>query len=63
MRKVTDRLGKGFFWGPPSHKRVAWLGAAAGLIVLALPLVIAVFGTGVLAGLGVYWPGRDGMGS
>lgn len=46
MRKVTDRLGKGFFWGPPSHKRVAWLGAAAGLIVLALPLVIAVFGTG-----------------
>jgi len=46
MRKVIDRLGIGFFWGPPSHKRVAWLGAAAGLIVLALPLVIAVFGTG-----------------
>lgn len=37
---------KGFFWGPPSHKRVAWLGALAGLAVLALPLVIAVFGKG-----------------
>jgi hypothetical protein len=36
----------GFFWGPPSHKPVAWVGGAAGLIVLALPLVIAVFGSG-----------------
>jgi hypothetical protein len=41
-----ERIGKGFFWGPPSHKRVAGIGAGAGLIVLALPLVIAVFGTG-----------------
>lgn len=31
---------KGFFGGLPSHKRVAWLGA------LALPLIIAVFGKG-----------------
>lgn len=37
---------KGFFWGPPSHKSVAWLGASAGIIVLALPVFIAVFGTG-----------------
>jgi hypothetical protein len=37
---------KGFFWGPPSHKPVAWVGAVAGLAVLALPLVIAVFGSG-----------------
>jgi hypothetical protein len=36
----------GFFWGPPSHKGVALLGAAAGVVVVALPLVIAVFGTG-----------------
>jgi hypothetical protein len=36
----------GFFWGPPSHKPIAWVGGVAGLIVLALPLVIAVFGTG-----------------
>jgi hypothetical protein len=44
--RAMDRIWKGFFWGPPSHKRIAWLGAAAGLVVLALPLVIAVFGTG-----------------
>ncbi len=37
---------KGFFWGPPSHKRIAWHGALAGLAVLALPLIIAVFGKG-----------------
>jgi hypothetical protein len=35
-----------FFWGPPNHKPEAWLGAATGLVVLALPMVIAVFGTG-----------------
>jgi hypothetical protein len=46
MQQVRDRFGKGFFWGPPSHKRIAWLAAVAGLIVLALPVVIAVFGTG-----------------
>jgi hypothetical protein len=40
------RLWKAFSWGPPSHKPVAWLGALAGLVVLALPLVIAVFGRG-----------------
>jgi hypothetical protein len=37
---------KRFFWGPPSHKRVAWVAALAGIIVIALPLVIALFGTG-----------------
>jgi hypothetical protein len=37
---------KGFFWGPPSHRPVAWLGAGAGIVVVALPVVIAVFGTG-----------------
>ena len=26
----------GFFWGPPSHKRIAWVGALAGVGVLAL---------------------------
>lgn len=46
MRNFTDRVRKGFFWGPPSHKRIAWLGGLAGLMVLALPFVIAVFGTG-----------------
>lgn len=37
---------KGFFWGSPSHKPVAWLGASAGVVVLALPAFIAFFGTG-----------------
>jgi hypothetical protein len=39
-------IWKQFFWGPPSHKPVAWVGAAAGVMLLALPFVIAVFGTG-----------------
>jgi hypothetical protein len=26
----------GFFWGPPSHKRIAWVGTLAGAGVLAL---------------------------
>jgi hypothetical protein len=29
----------GFFWGPPSHKRIAWVGALAGVGVLALAAV------------------------
>ena len=41
-----DTFWKGFFWGPPSHKRIAWIGGAAGLAVVALPVVISRFGTG-----------------
>jgi hypothetical protein len=37
---------KRFFWGPPSHKPTAWVGAGAGVVVVALPVVIAVFGKG-----------------
>jgi len=36
----------GFFWGPPSHKRIGWVGAVAGVGVLLL--------AGVLVGKG--WP-------
>src|SRR5215469_14877259 len=39
-------LWKRFFWGSPSHKPIAWIGASAGVVVVALPVVIAVFGTG-----------------
>jgi hypothetical protein len=39
-------LLKGFFWGPASHKPVAWLGAGAGVVVVALPFIIAFLGTG-----------------
>jgi hypothetical protein len=39
-------FAKGFFWGPPSHKPVAWVATLAGVIVMVLPLVIALFGTG-----------------
>jgi hypothetical protein len=41
-----NSFSKGFFWGPPSHKPVARIATLAGVIVMALPLVIAVFGTG-----------------
>jgi hypothetical protein len=42
MRTVWKR----FFWGPPSHKPIAWVGTGAGVVVVALPVVIAVFGKG-----------------
>jgi hypothetical protein len=29
-------LWNGFFWGPPSHKPIAWIGALAGLGVFAI---------------------------
>jgi hypothetical protein len=38
------RFWKGFFWGAPSHRRIAWVGALAGVGVLALAGV--VFGKG-----------------
>src|SRR5260370_36212922 len=34
------RIWKSFFWGPPSHKRIAWVGALAGVGVLALAAVV-----------------------
>ena len=37
---------QGFFWGPPSHRRVAWLGATVGLLVFALALTLALLGQG-----------------
>lgn len=47
------RYWNGFFWGPPSHKRVAWVGAAAGVGVIALAGVLGgsrwpLFGVAVL---------------
>ena len=33
-----------FLWGPPSRKRIAWIGTAAGVLVVGVPIVIAVFG-------------------
>ena len=35
-----SRIQRGFFWGAPSHKPVAWVGAVAGLLVLALAGVV-----------------------
>jgi hypothetical protein len=43
---MVARFWKGFYWGPPSHRPIAVVGFVAGLLVLALPLVIALFGTG-----------------
>ena len=34
------RFWQGFFWGPPSHKRIAWVGAPAGVGVLVVTAVI-----------------------
>ncbi len=43
---MAARVWKGFFWGPPSHRPVAAVGFIAGVLVLTLPLVIALFGRG-----------------
>jgi hypothetical protein len=32
---------RGFFWGPPSHKRIAWVGTLAGVGVLALEMSLS----------------------
>jgi len=39
MGLLLGRLWLGFAWGPPSHKRIAWIGAVAGIAVLALAAV------------------------
>ena len=37
---------KGFFWGAPSHKSIAWTGAVSGLLVVALALFLLALGHG-----------------
>jgi hypothetical protein len=39
MGVLLERFWLGFAWGPPSHKRIAWIGAVAGIAVLALAAV------------------------
>jgi hypothetical protein len=39
-------LSKSFFWGPPSHKPIAWAGAVSGLVVVALAALLLVIGHG-----------------
>jgi len=46
MSNWPRSLWHGFLWGPPSHRPIAWVGGVAGLAVLLLPVVIAVFGSG-----------------
>jgi hypothetical protein len=41
-------LRKGFFWGAPSHKSIAWTGAISGLLVVALAIFLLVLGRGAL---------------
>jgi hypothetical protein len=35
-----------FFWGEPSHRRIAWYGAIAGVLLLALAVEVATIGKG-----------------
>jgi hypothetical protein len=37
---------KGFFWGAPSHKSIAWTGAVSGLLVVALAIFLLALGHG-----------------
>jgi hypothetical protein len=39
-------LRKGFFWGPPSHRAIAWVGALSGLLVIALAVYLFAVGRG-----------------
>lgn len=36
QQRFITRIWNGFFWGAPSHKRIAWVGALAGIGVIAL---------------------------
>jgi hypothetical protein len=36
----------GFFWGAPSHKSIAWIGAVSGLLVVALAIFLLALGHG-----------------
>jgi hypothetical protein len=38
------RTPNGFFWGGPTHKSIAWVGAVAGLLVVALAGIVALHG-------------------
>jgi hypothetical protein len=40
------RLWKSFFWGAPSHKRIAWAGALSGLGLVALAQFLLAIGHG-----------------
>lgn len=44
QQRFIARMWSGFFWGPPSHKRIAWVGALAGLGVFAFAAVIGARG-------------------
>lgn len=60
-RSVVQRFWRGFFWGPPSHKRIAWVGALAGIAVFGLAW--AVFGhVSLLLTLGVLLMGAAEFG-
>jgi hypothetical protein len=39
-------LRNGFFWGPPSHRSIAWIGALSGLLVVALAVYLFALGHG-----------------
>jgi hypothetical protein len=46
MKQVRDRFWQGFFWGEPSHKSIAWVGAGSGLGVMALAVLLLAIGHG-----------------
>jgi hypothetical protein len=57
----VTRLWNGFFWGPPSHKPIAWVGALAGLGVFAIG-ALSVGKVGALFVLAVFLVGAAEFG-
>jgi hypothetical protein len=47
-----DVVKSGFFWGAPSHKPIAWVGALSGLAVVALAIFLMILGHGAPLFLG-----------
>jgi hypothetical protein len=46
MNQLVGKSRRGFFWGAPSHRPIAWVGAVSGLGVVALAVFLLAIGHG-----------------
>jgi hypothetical protein len=46
MNQLVGKSRRSFFWGAPSHRPIAWIGAVSGLGVVALAVFLLAIGHG-----------------
>jgi hypothetical protein len=46
MNQLIGKSRRGFFWGAPSHRPIAWVGTVSGLGVIALAVFLLGIGHG-----------------